>query len=352
MAATSPARMISVFGGYAFNDNLSIELTLNHILGEFSDGYSATLGLMHVFVPEWRISPYFTLGTGVIYTEPKARSWHRRPQRSDRLRRRRSAVLSDPPLHVAREYPEQRGLHEPRRERGSGRMEESGLRLLFLIAVVAAALPGCAMQRNGGGAPARRDAGGRAGGRRAADRRSSIRRSSAARSSAPASTPRTSRSARTSACSASRTSRATSCTARASPITSPKTSSSKPPRPVARGPHSFENLSGSADLLTDDERDYTYYALSFGWNALPGEIFIGENRAYNTAFYLVAGIGSTTFAGDDRFTVNGGFGYRILPADWIAVHFDVRDHVFDIDLLGEKKIVNNLEAHLGLSIFF
>jgi outer membrane beta-barrel protein len=118
------------------------------------------------------------------------------------------------------------------------------------------------------------------------------------------------------------------------------------------GRTSYENLSGSADLLTDSERDYTYYALSAGWNALPGEIFLGENRAYNTAFYLVAGIGNTTFAGDDRFTVSGGFGYRILPADWIAVHFDVRDHVYDIDLLGEKKIVNNLEAHLGLSIFF
>jgi outer membrane beta-barrel protein len=118
------------------------------------------------------------------------------------------------------------------------------------------------------------------------------------------------------------------------------------------GRTSYENLSGSAELLTDDERDYTYYALSLGWNALPGEVFIGENRAYNTAFYLIAGIGSTTFGGDDRFTVNGGFGYRILPADWIAVHFDVRDHVYDTDLLGEKKIVNNLEAHLGLSIFF
>jgi outer membrane beta-barrel protein len=118
------------------------------------------------------------------------------------------------------------------------------------------------------------------------------------------------------------------------------------------GRTSYENLSGSAELLTDDERDYTYYALSLGWNALPGEIFVGENRAYNSAFYLIAGIGGTTFAGDDRFTVNGGFGYRILPADWVAVHFDVRDHVYDIDLLGEKKIVNNLEAHLGLSIFF
>lgn len=118
------------------------------------------------------------------------------------------------------------------------------------------------------------------------------------------------------------------------------------------GRTSYENLSGSADLLSKDDRDYTYYALSLGWNALPGEVFVGENRAYNSALYLVAGIGSTKFAGDDRFTVNGGFGYRVLPSDWLAVHFDVRDHIYDIDLLGEKKIVNNLEAHLGLSIFF
>ena len=118
------------------------------------------------------------------------------------------------------------------------------------------------------------------------------------------------------------------------------------------GRTSYENLSGSAEILTDSERDYTYYALSAGWNALPGEVFVGKNRAYNTAFYLVTGIGSTRFGGDDLFTVNAGFGYRILPTDWIAVHFDVRDYIFDTDLLGKKKIVNNLEAHLGLSVYF
>ncbi len=118
------------------------------------------------------------------------------------------------------------------------------------------------------------------------------------------------------------------------------------------GRTSYETLSGAAELLDEDARDYTYYALSLGWNVLPGEVFIGENRAFNSSFYLVLGIGSTTFADDDRFTVSGGFGYRVLPTDWLAVHFDVRDHVFDIDLLGKKKIVNNLEAHLGLSVFF
>lgn len=118
------------------------------------------------------------------------------------------------------------------------------------------------------------------------------------------------------------------------------------------GRTSYENLSGQTELFSDKDREYSYYALSAGWNALPGEIFISRNRSYNSALYLVAGVGNTKFAGDDRFTVSGGFGFRVLPTDWMAVHFDVRDHIFDSDLVGEKKIVNNLEAHLGLSIFF
>lgn len=67
------ASEISIFGGYAFSDNLSIELTATHILGDVSNGYLASLGLLHVFVPEWRVSPYFTLGTGVLRVEPKSR---------------------------------------------------------------------------------------------------------------------------------------------------------------------------------------------------------------------------------------------------------------------------------------
>lgn len=109
---------------------------------------------------------------------------------------------------------------------------------------------------------------------------------------------------------------------------------------------------GFFQLLTDNQRKYSYYALSAGWNALPGEVFVGENRAYNTALYFLVGAGSTRFAGDDRFTLNGGFGYRILLTDWLATHLDVRDYLYDTDLLGKKKVVNNLEASLGLTFFF
>ncbi len=115
---------------------------------------------------------------------------------------------------------------------------------------------------------------------------------------------------------------------------------------------SFEILSGGARLIDDSERTLTYYNLNLGYNILPGEVFIGEGRAYNTNLYLIAGLGSTRFAGDDRFTVNFGFGYRLLLTDSVALHIDFRDHLFDIDLLGEEKTAHNLEGHLGVTVFF
>jgi outer membrane beta-barrel protein len=115
---------------------------------------------------------------------------------------------------------------------------------------------------------------------------------------------------------------------------------------------SFEILSGGAPLLSESERRLTYYNLNVGYNILPGEGFVGEGRAYNTAFYVSAGLGSTRFAGDDRFTVNFGAGYRFLLTDSVALHVDFRDHLFDIDLLGEEKTAHNLEGSVGVTVFF
>jgi outer membrane beta-barrel protein len=115
---------------------------------------------------------------------------------------------------------------------------------------------------------------------------------------------------------------------------------------------SFERLSGAAQLLTDDEREYTYYNLSLGYNIFPGEGFIGRGRALNTTLYVIGGVGKTNFAGDDRFTVDVGLGIRLMPLDWLAVHADVRDQIFDIDLLGQEKTAHNLAAQLGVTFFF
>jgi len=66
------ASVINAYGAYLFNPSLQVEVGASHILGEFSNSYLATAGLTHVFVPEWRVSPLFTLGTGVISIEPQA----------------------------------------------------------------------------------------------------------------------------------------------------------------------------------------------------------------------------------------------------------------------------------------
>ena len=117
------------------------------------------------------------------------------------------------------------------------------------------------------------------------------------------------------------------------------------------GRTSFETLS-NISLLTDNERWFKYYDLSVGYNFLPGEVFLGRNHAMTSSFYILAGVGSTDFGGDSKFTGNFGAGYKILPTDWLAVHVAVEDRVFNTDLLGVNKLASNLEAHLGLTAFF
>jgi outer membrane beta-barrel protein len=118
------------------------------------------------------------------------------------------------------------------------------------------------------------------------------------------------------------------------------------------GRTSYEELSGSAELLTDSERRFTHYDLSLGWNVLPGEVFLGGSRAMPSAVYVSLGAGSTRFAGDDHFTVVLGAGLRVLANDWLAVHVDARNLAFESDLLGENKLTHNLQFTFGLTAFF
>ncbi|MBY6211676.1 outer membrane beta-barrel domain-containing protein [Microbulbifer agarilyticus] len=118
------------------------------------------------------------------------------------------------------------------------------------------------------------------------------------------------------------------------------------------GESSYERLSGSAPLLTDDERDLSMYNLSLAWNFLPGEIFILDKFALNSNLYLIGGAGNTNFAGEEHFTYNVGVGVRMLAQDWLALRLDVRDHIFEHEIFGEPLTTNNLSAQLGVSIYF
>ncbi len=118
------------------------------------------------------------------------------------------------------------------------------------------------------------------------------------------------------------------------------------------GRTSFETLSGNIQLLTEGERRFTYYDLGLGYNFLPGEAFFGRSRAMTSSFYVIGGAGATQFGGDKKFTVMVGGGYQVLPTDWLAVHVGFEDHMFQTDLLGADKLTHNLEAGLGVTVFF
>ncbi len=118
------------------------------------------------------------------------------------------------------------------------------------------------------------------------------------------------------------------------------------------GETSFEKLAGDVQVLSDEDRDYSYYNINIGMNVLPGEAFLTENYAFNTNFYLIGGAGATDFAGDTRFTLNVGAGYQVLLTDSLAIHLGVREHFYRIDVLGEEKTSLNTEVSGGLSVFF
>jgi outer membrane beta-barrel protein len=118
------------------------------------------------------------------------------------------------------------------------------------------------------------------------------------------------------------------------------------------GETSYETVTGGAPLLTDEERKLSFYRINIGYNLLPGEAFLSDNTTYNTAFYLSAGIGSTDFAGDDRYTLNYGAGFRFLFTDYLTFNTDFRNNLFDMDTFGENKGTNNLEFTLGFGFVF
>lgn len=105
-------------------------------------------------------------------------------------------------------------------------------------------------------------------------------------------------------------------------------------------------------VFPNQKETLTYANLSLGWNLLPGEVFVGSGIAKASALYVIGGVGTTHFFEQRRQTLNLGFGYRVLLRDRLSVQVDLRDHLFSLDLLGKRQSTQNLEATLGLSLYF
>lgn len=114
---------------------------------------------------------------------------------------------------------------------------------------------------------------------------------------------------------------------------------------------SFEKLNPGFNLLNDDEREYHYYNIGIGYNLFQGESFF-LSHAFNSAFYITAAAGATKFAGDTQHTFSFGFGYRIVFLDWLAMHIEARDHLFESDIFADDELFQSVELSTGLTFFF
>lgn len=66
------ANSLGISLGYRFTGNISAELRAAQTIGAYSDSQTYQVALLHKPFPEWRLSPYFMLGTGINITSPNA----------------------------------------------------------------------------------------------------------------------------------------------------------------------------------------------------------------------------------------------------------------------------------------
>tara|TARA_R110002110_G_scaffold415561_2_gene650916 strand:+ start:134222 stop:134983 length:762 start_codon:yes stop_codon:yes gene_type:complete len=63
---------LSAYAGWHFTRNLSVEVAVTENFGDFSSGRMATASIVHQFFPQWRYSPFLTIGAGVRETNPRS----------------------------------------------------------------------------------------------------------------------------------------------------------------------------------------------------------------------------------------------------------------------------------------
>lgn len=68
----SGASIVKIYGGYHFTENISAEVSLSEVVGSSSSSTLLGFSILQEPFPEWRFSPFFSLGTGFINTTPNS----------------------------------------------------------------------------------------------------------------------------------------------------------------------------------------------------------------------------------------------------------------------------------------
>lgn len=66
------ANVVGLRGAWLLTPTLMVRGDASHVLGDYSNGWVATVGVAHLFAPQWRVSPFVGLGGGMLGISPKA----------------------------------------------------------------------------------------------------------------------------------------------------------------------------------------------------------------------------------------------------------------------------------------
>ncbi len=106
----------------------------------------------------------------------------------------------------------------------------------------------------------------------------------------------------------------------------------------------------AVELVDLNEPAYLYQG-HLVWSLAYGKVrwFSGSISRFD--FNIALGGGVTDNQTALGLTFSGGFGLKFLFGEWFALRIDVRDQVLKQEVLGESRLVNNLAATAGFSIF-
>lgn len=107
---------------------------------------------------------------------------------------------------------------------------------------------------------------------------------------------------------------------------------------------------GRATTLKDTNATTTFFASSLLWYPFHGKLQLGGS-VIHFDFHLNAGVGVVDSPTSRGVTGVGGLGLKLFGGSAFAVRIDLRDLVYQQELLMEKYIVNDLSLTAGVSIF-
>ncbi len=104
------------------------------------------------------------------------------------------------------------------------------------------------------------------------------------------------------------------------------------------------------ELIRINEPVYLYQG-HLVWSLAYGKVrwFAGSISRFD--FNIALGGGITDNQTALGLTFGGGFGLKFFFGEWFSLRIDVRDQVLKQEVLGESRLVNNLAATAGFSIF-